>query len=397
MARKWLRNVGVVIVIGLVVGSAIRSFAQHPAPPESGAADPAVPVTVVTAARRDVPVLTEGVGTVQALNAVLVRSRVDGTLMEVAVKEGQEVKPGDLIAVIDQRPYQAVLDQALAKQQQDEAALANARLDLIRYQTLARQDFAPRQQLDTQQAMVAQDIAALVGDQAMVEAARLNVAYCSITSPIPGRVGLRLVDPGNLVHASDATGIVTITQDHPIAATFTLPQEELPRVTAAMAQGSSRVVALADDDQTKLDTGSLLTPNNQIDTSTGTVTLKAQFPNPRNTLWPGQFINAALQIGTDRNAVTVPQRAIQHGPDGLYVYVVRPDAMAAVQPVSVGYQTRDDAVITRGLNGGERVVVEGASRLNVGTRVAATNAHRLRPAPRMPADRQSAAAGDGTP
>jgi membrane fusion protein, multidrug efflux system len=374
MARHWLRNGGIAILLVSATAAAARSFAQHPSASPASLANPAVPVAVVQAARQDVPVFTEGVGTIQALNAVLVRSRVDGTLMQVAVKEGQEVKPGDLIATIDPRPFQATLDQAMAKKQQDVAALNNANLDLTRFVTLERQDFASRQQADTQKALVAQDIAAVAGDQAMIEAAQLNLAYCYITSPIPGRVGLRLVDPGNLVHATDTTGIVTITQDHPIAATFTLPQEELPRVMAALAKGPTPVVAYPSDDSTPLDTGSLLTPNNQIDTTTGTVTLKAEFPNPGNTLWPGQFINAHLRVGIDQNAVTVPQKAVQHGPDGLYVYVVKPDATAAIQPISVGYQDDGQAVITKGLNGGESVVVDGASRLDAGTRVAATNA-----------------------
>ena len=328
-------------------------------------ANPAVPVGVVKVVRQDVAVFTEGVGTIQALNAVLVRSRVDGTLMQVAVKEGQEVKPGDLIAIIDPRPFQATLDQAMAKKQQDVAALNNANLDLTRFETLERQDFASRQQADTQKALVAQDVA-VAGDQAMIEAAQLNLAVSLITSPISGRVGLRLVDPGNLVHATDTTGIVTITQDHPIAATFTLPQEELPRVMASLAKGRTPVMAYPSDDSTALDTGLLLTPNNQIDTTTGTVTLKAEFPNPGNTLWPGQFINAHLQVGIDQNAVTVPQKAVQHGPDGLYVYLVKPDATAAIQPISVGYQDDEQAVITKGLEGGESVVVDGASRLDAG-------------------------------
>ena len=372
MARRWLR---IAVIAGmLVIGGAfiVKGFAQHAAAPQATAPGQAIPVTTVATARRDVPVFTEGVGTVQAFNAVLVRSRVDGTLMEVPLREGQEVKAGDTVAIIDPRPFKAVLDQATAKKQQDEAALANARLDLGRFQTLERQDFASRQQLNTQQATVAEDVAAIAGDQAAIEAAALNLWSCTITSPIPGRVGLRLLDPGNLVHATDTTGIITITQDRPIAATFTLPQEELPRVVAAMAEGPAPVLAFSSDDSTQLDTGVLLTPNNQIDTSTGTITLKAEFPNMKNNLWPGQFINAHLRVSTDRNAVAVVQKAIQHGPDGLYVYVVKPDSTVSMQPVSVGYQTASLAVVTKGLNGGETVVVDGASQLDVGTRVAAT-------------------------
>jgi multidrug efflux system membrane fusion protein len=370
MARSNMLLGGVVGLLVLAGAIAVRTFAALPAELPAPAADPAVPVAIATAERQDVPVFTEGVGVVQAFNNVLVRSRVDGTLMQVAVKEGQEVKPGDLLAVIDPRPYKAVLDQVTAKWHQDEATLANARLDLARYRSLERQDFASRQQLDTQQAIVAQDAAAIAGDQAAIEAAQLNLDYCSITSPIPGRIGLRLVDPGNLVHATDTGGIITITQDHPIAATFTLPQQELTRVSAAMTRATMPVLAFSSDDSTQLDAGTLLTPDNGIDASTGTIKLKAEFPNPHNTLWPGQFINAHLQLRIEPSAVTVPQRAIQHGPDGLYVYVVTPDSAAATQPVSVGYQTDKIAVVTKGLLGGEKIVVDGASRLDTGTRVA---------------------------
>ena len=282
------------------------------------------------ATRQDVPIYATGVGSVQAYQSVLVRARVDGTLTQFPVREGQEVKQGDLIAVIDPRPYQAALDQATAKKAQDEAQLVNARLDLTRFQSLAKQDFASRQQVDTQQALVNQFVAAIAGDSAAIEAAQLNVAYCYITSPVDGRVGLRMVDPGNLIHATDTTGIVTITQIHPISATFTLPQEELPRVETDMAGGASPVLAYASDDRTELGQGTLLTPDNTIDDTTGTIRLKATFPNKDGQLWPGQFINAHLQIGLAHDAVTVPPAAIEHGPDGLYVYVVRPDATVAM-------------------------------------------------------------------
>ncbi|MBV8613148.1 MAG: efflux RND transporter periplasmic adaptor subunit [Acetobacteraceae bacterium] len=333
-------------------------------------------MVTASATRQDVPEFADGVGTVQAYNSVLIRSRVDGALMQVPVKEGQEVKQGDLIAVIDPRPYQAALDAAAAKKTQDEATLANARRDLARYASLAKQSFASQQQLDTQQATVAQQTAAVQADQAAIETAQLNLAYCYITSPIPGRVGLRLVDPGNLVHATDSTGIVSVTQDHPIAAVFTLPQEDLPAIAEAMADGAPpRVLAFSSDGKRQLDTGTLLAPNNQVDASTGTIQLKAEFPNAKNTLWPGQFVDAHLQVATARDAVTVPPAAIQHGPDGLYVYVVKNDGTAALQPVAVGYQTASLAVVTKGLNGGETVVIDGAMRLQPGTRV--TQASRV--------------------
>jgi multidrug efflux system membrane fusion protein len=309
---------------------------------------------------------------VQAYQSVW-SARVDGTLTQFPVREGQEVKSGDLIAVIDPRPYQAVLDQATAKKAQDLAQLANARADLARFQSLSRQDFASRQQVDTQQALVNQFVAAVAGDTAAIEAAQLNVGYCFITSPVDGRVGLRAVDPGNLIHATDTAGIVSITQIHPIAATFTLPQDELPRVQANMTEGALPVLAYASDDHTELGQGTLLTPDNTIDTTTGTIRLKATFPNPRNTLWPGQFINAHLQIGLTHDAVTVPPAAIEHGPDGPFVYIVKPAATvashrsrSAIRPTSWPDRQRTCGWRNRG---GRRAVA-----LQPGTKIAITKA-----------------------
>jgi multidrug efflux system membrane fusion protein len=359
-----------------VVGAAIVAVEAAPVrdTPAARNAAPLVPAVTAKAARQDVPIYTTGVGAVQAWQSVLIRSRVDGMLMRFPVREGQEVRQGDVIAVIDPRPYQAALDQATAKKAQDAAQLANARLDLARYRSLATQDFASRQQVDTQTALVNQYVATVAGDDAAIEAAQLNLTYCVITSPIDGRVGLRQVDPGNLIHATDATGIVTITQVRPIAATFTLPQDELPRIATDMASGSSPVLAYATDDRTELGEGSLLTPDNTIDSTTGTIRVKATFPNTDNKLWPGQFINAHLQTGVARDAVTIPPAAIEHGPDGLYVYVVQPDATIALRPVKTGYQNACLAVVTSGLSGGEKVVVDGQSRLQAGTKVAVTTA-----------------------
>ncbi len=347
------------------------SSAQHAAVQQSDDTPAAVPAGVTQAVRQDVPIYVTGVGTVEAYQSVLVRARVDGTLMQFPVTEGQDVKQGDLIAVIDPRPYQAALDQANAKKAQDETQLANAKLDLGRFLTLSKQDFAPQQQVDTQRALVGQDTAMIAGDDAAIEAAQLNLSYCFIRSPVDGRVGLRLVDVGNLIHSTDATGIVTITQIHPISATFTLPQEELPTIQADMHQGTLPVLAFASDDSTALDQGTLLTPDNAIDQATGTIKLKATFPNPQDKLWPGQFINAHLQISEAHDAVTVPPAAIQHGPDGLYVYVVDAHSVAQRQKVTVGYQTAQTAIVTSGLQGGETVVVNGQSRLQAGTRIAA--------------------------
>jgi multidrug efflux system membrane fusion protein len=352
---------------------AVRASPSRNAPAEASAPPP-VPAVIAQATRQDVPIYATGVGAVQAYQSVLIRARVDGTLLQVPVREGQEVKLGDVIAVIDPRPYQAALDQAKAKKAQDEAQLANARLDLVRFQSLSVQDFASRQQVDTQRALVNQNAATVTGDDAAIEAAQLNVSYCVITAPVAGRVGLRQVDAGNLIHATDAAGIITITQIHPISVVFTLPQEELPRVQLDMTNGSSPVLAYATDDKTVLGEGTLLTPDNTIDSTTGTIRLKATFANAANKLWPGQFINAHLRIGEARDAVTIPPPAIEHGPDGLYVYVVGPDMSAARQPVAIGYQTDKLATVTSGLAGGEKVVVEGQSRLQAGTKVALTTA-----------------------
>jgi membrane fusion protein, multidrug efflux system len=332
----------------------------------------AVPVTTAAVKRQDFEVYLRGLGQVQALNSVLVRARVDGTLQQVPVKEGQMVKTGDLIAVIDPRPYQSALDQANAKLAQDQADLANAKLDLQRYTSLVKQDYASRQQMDTQQALVNHDGAAIIGDEAAVEAAKLNVSYAYILSPIDGRTGLRQVDPGNMIHSSEAVGIMTITQVQPIAATFTLPQDQLPQVTKAMADGPVKALAYSSDDKTLLDTGTVLTPDNSIDTTTGTIKLKATFPNPGNLLWPGQFVNVRVLVGTQKNVVTVPTAAVQHGPSGLYAYVVKPDATVGRQNITVGLDNGTTTVVTDGLAAGDAVVVAGQSRLQVGTKVAAT-------------------------
>ncbi len=333
------------------------------------AVQPGVPVTVTHVTAKDVPIEVNGLGTVQAFNSVLIRTRVDGTLMQVPVTEGQTVKPGDLIAVVDPRPYKAALDQAMAKKQQDEAQLANAKRDLARTNSLIKQDYASHQQMDTQQSQVEQLTAQIAGDQSAIEAAQLNLSYAYITSPIPGRIGLRQVDPGNIVHASDSGGILTITQDQPITVVFTLPQEYLPAIMKALHGGTKLpVIAWSGDGKTQLDTGTLLTPDNAIDPSTGTIKLKAEFPNPQDALWPGQFVDARLLLGTDRNAVTVPIEAVQHGPDGLYVYVVKPNSTVARQAIEIETQG-DVAIIKKGLRPGQQVVLRGQSRLDNGTRI----------------------------
>lgn len=324
LARRRAVPLGVALLLAL---GAVLFLARQPGAQQAPAAAlaPAVPVTTGKSERQDVPVWLRGLGTVQALNTVLVRARVDGTLEKFPVTEGQLVKQGALIAVIDPRPYQASLDAAIAKKAQDEAQLANAKLDLARYSNLAKNDFASHQQVDTQVAMVNQFTAALKGDDAAIETAQLNLSFCYITAPFDGRVGLRLVDPGNLVHATDPGGIVTLTEVHPINVVFTLPQRNLPSIVEAMASRKLDVAAWSSDDKIALAQGMLLTPDNAIDTTTGTIRLKATFPNLDDKLWPGQFVEAQLLLRTEEQVVTVPTRAVQHGPAGLYVYVVRPD------------------------------------------------------------------------
>jgi multidrug efflux system membrane fusion protein len=340
---------------------------------------PPPPVTVTQATTQDVPIFASGVGTVQAYRSVLVRARVDGTLEKIYFREGQDVKPGDPLAEIDPRPYAAALAQAQAKRGADQAQLDNQKLDLVRYGALARTNFASRQQLDTQQAAVNQTIANLAGDDAAIAAAGLNLSFCHIDSPISGVVGLRLVDEGNLVHATDSAGIVTVTQVQPISLVFTLPESEFQGVQAAMraAQGGAapRVLALSSEGGSSsggaqlLATGTLLTPNNSIDTTTGTIALKATFQNTDRALWPGQFVSARVQLGVARNAVTVPDVAVQHAPDGEYVYVVRPDHTALRQSVKLGYGGDGRVVITDGLKSGEDVIVAGQVRVQTGQKV----------------------------
>ncbi|MFL5283196.1 MAG: efflux RND transporter periplasmic adaptor subunit [Rhodopila sp.] len=338
------------------------------------AAPPAVPVVVAKVVRQEVPIWLRGLGTVQAFYAVQLRPRVDGTLTQVPVKEGQDVKKGELLAIIDPRPYHASLAAALAKKQQDEAQLANAQADLTRYESLVQKDFASRQQLDTQRAMVKQLTATLVGDDAQVEMAQLNLSFCYITAPFDGRVGLRNVDPGNLVHSSEATPIISVAQVQPITVTFTLPQDTLPTIARAMAQHPLEVVVYADDNKTELDRGELLTADNTIDTTTGTIKLKAKLPNTQRMLWPGQFVHVRLLVGTDSNVVAVSAAAIQHGPNGLFVYRVEPNNVVAVQPVQVARQEGNTYVISGGLDEGMIVVTDGQSRLQSGTHVAVQEA-----------------------
>jgi membrane fusion protein, multidrug efflux system len=368
--RPWpWTALGAAAIVVAFFGILRMSEAQKDTPAEPAAQR--VPVFTTKAARRDVAVFARGVGTVTAWRNVQVRAQVTGYLAKIAFTEGQHVKTGDLLAEIDPRPYQAALDQAIAKKASDEAQLRNAQLNLQRYAALTRQDFVSRQQYDTTNAQVGQLKATIEGDDAAIEAARLNVNYCELKAPFDGVVGFRLVDIGNLIVPSSTQPIVTIAQVHPISVLFPLPQEELAAIQAARAAGAPRVLAYSSDGRTLISSGTLLTPSNQIDTSTGTITLKAIFQNQDDKLWPGQFVEARLQLRTDRNMVVIPRGSVQHGPDGLYVFVVNPSQTVARQTVTVGYEDEKDSEILKGLKGGEEIVVAGQSRLQDGTRIVA--------------------------
>jgi multidrug efflux system membrane fusion protein len=356
---------GVLLVGWLVFGRGTGS--------PTAMAPQAVPVISGQVVARDVALNLTGIGTVQAYNTVTIRARVDGELVNVAFHEGSDVKKGDLLAQIDPRPYQAALDNALATLAKDQAALANAKRDLSRYQDTAPKGYSSRQQLDTQTMMVDSAQAQIQADNATIENARVQLGYTTITSPLDGVTGIRLIDQGNIIHAGDAAGLVVVTQLQPISVIFTLPQSELPVIAAARAKGAPlTAVALDGDGVTELDQGTLALIDNQIDPATGTIKLKANFPNDRRTLWPGQFVNVRLQVGTVRDGLTVASRVIQRGPKGFFAFVIKPDNTVEMRPVETGQNDRGQVLVTKGLNPGERVVVDGQLRLQPGSQVQAT-------------------------
>jgi membrane fusion protein, multidrug efflux system len=332
-----------------------------------------VPVVAATARLADVPVYLDGVGTTRALNTVTVRAQVDGKLMSINFREGQDVKRGDVLGRIDPTTYQAMYDQAVAKKAQDEATLANAKIDLERYQNLAATNSIARQQLDTQKATVAQLEALVKLDQAAIDNARAVLDYTVIVAPLDGRTGIRQVDEGNIVKAADTTGIVVITQIKPMSIFFTLPQQQFADVNRAFNKGSLTVDALGSDNRTVIDRGVLVAYDNQVDQTTGTIKLKAEFPNNDTQLWPGQFVNVRLLINTLQQVVVVPTAAIQRGPSGQFVYVIQGDNTVQTRPIAITQQDENQAVIARGLEASERVVTTGFARLRAGVAVAVTN------------------------
>jgi multidrug efflux system membrane fusion protein len=342
--------------------------APEPQPPKG---PPPPLVSVAEAKHADYPIYLESLGQAQAYNTVTVRTRVDGQVMKIAFVEGQIVRAGDLLAQIDPRPFQATLDQAKAKKSQDEANLANAKLDQQRYSTLAKQSFATQQQLDTQNALVAQLTAAIAADSATIDAAEVQLAYTTIRAPITGRTGFRLIDEGNMVAATQQTGIVTIAQLQPIAVIFTAPEGEVTKINATLAAGAPLQVLARDSSGEKtLASGHLLLADNQVDVATGTIRLKAEFANEDNALWPGLAVSTRLTIGEVKDAVTVPTVAVQHGPNGLFVYVIDDKNRAAMRPVTVTHQNTEIAVVDKGVSAGDRVVTVGQYVLQPGTLVA---------------------------
>jgi multidrug efflux system membrane fusion protein len=371
-AAKPRRRIGLAVIGGVLLLGLLWLGLRGADPGKAGAAKgpgPAIPVIVASAERRDVPVYLTGLGTITAFNTVTVRTRVDGQIVQVAFREGQEVNKGDLLLVIDPRPFEVQLSQAQASLARDQAQLADARLNLERDRDLLAQGILPQQQMDSQRALVQQLEASAQVDQSQIDNARLQLTYCRITAPVGGRVGLRLVDEGNVVRAADLNGLLVITQLEPITVLFTLPEDSLPAVARRMKDGSLPVEAYSRDDQTKLASGSLLTIDNQIDSSTGTGRLKAVFENRDRTLWPNQFVNVRLLLEVKKAQIVVPAAAVQRGSQGVFAYVVKPDKTIEVHLLTVGLTQGGIAAIDEGLAPGDQVVTDGHEKVQAGSRV----------------------------
>ena len=370
------RLIGGAAILALVAAAALWRLNMEAGVPRAAAQTPgqAIPVTAGTVAVEDVPVFLHGIGTVQAYNTVAIKSRVDGQIVKINFKEGEEVKVGDPLFQIDPRPYQAALETAQAAKEKDEAQLAGAQLDLERYQKLLGPGWQTKQSYDQQKATVEQFQAAIKGDAAQIANAKLNLGYADIRSPIDGRLGAKLVDVGNLVHANDNTPLVMIAELKPIFVSFTLPQETLDDIQENHKKAALVVRASSGDGKKELAQGKLTLIDNMIDQATGTIHLKARFDNDDERLWPGEFVNLRLILSTHKGVATVPQQTVQVGPNGYYAYVIKPDNTVERRAVEVASMQDGLAVISKGLTPGEKVVVDGQYRLTEGARVNPTTA-----------------------
>jgi membrane fusion protein, multidrug efflux system len=358
-----------VVLIATISTAGVTWWRQSRAAPTKEAPTPPTPVVAATVDAHPVPIYLRGVGTVIAFNNVVLRSQITGPLIKVSFVQGQTVHKGDVLAEIDPRPYQAQLDQAIANRDRDQAQLLNAQANLGRYVPLQAKGFATGQLVDTQKAQVAQLEAAVKSDQAVIENAQVNLSYTKLTAAIDGVTGIRQIDEGNIIHPTDANGLVDLTQIQPISLIFTLPQTTFPEIQQEMAKGPVKVLAYSQDEKIKLDEGELLLIDNQINQTTGTIRLRATFLNAQRLLWPGELVNARLLLKIEPDGLTIAAAAVQQGPKGSYVYVVMPDQSVQVRPVQIAQISDGQALISSGLKAGETVVVDGQYRLQSGTHV----------------------------
>ncbi|MET4803807.1 efflux RND transporter periplasmic adaptor subunit [Bradyrhizobium sp. LB11.1] len=367
-----MRRYGIALLAGLLVaggGALAARRLQHTEPPQNSTVPLAVPVVSATVLSHDVPIYLRGVGTVIAFNNVIIRSQITGQLTKISFTQGQTVKKGDVLADIDPRPYQAQLDQAIANRDRDQAQVENAQANLNRYTPLAKNGWASTQLVDTTKAQVAQLQAMVKYDEGVIEQAKTNLSYTQLNSPIDGVTGIRQIDIGNIIHPTDQNGLVDVTQIQPISLLFSLPQTAFVEINQRMAEGQLKVLAYGQDDTTKLDEGELDLVDNQIVQTTGTIRLRASFPNTKRTLWPGELVNARLLLETRHDGLTIASSAVQQGPKGAYVWVIAPDQTVQTRPVEVSEIGGGQVLIKSGLQPNEKVVVDGQYRLQPGVRV----------------------------